>query len=281
MNKFQGSFGIMQGRLSPPKDNLIQHYPTETWEDEFAHCTELGLECIEWIFEYPNIDQNALFNDKEVEKINYLSKKYDIKINSVVADYFMVNKLFNENQKNLQQNIDVFNNLINQCKKANIPIIELPFVDSSSMKSNQHKTEVIENLLPLIDNASKLNIKISLETDLDPKSFKTFIKNFGIENVYINYDMGNSASLGYNPVEEISEYGDKIINVHIKDRELGGTTVPLGSGNTDFETVFKSLEAINYSHDFIFQSARQDINTKSPVSFLNSTKEYIEFIKKF
>lgn len=281
MKKFPGKLGIMQGRLSPPKDNLIQHYPSKTWEKEFSYCSDLGLECIEWVFEYPNFDHNEIFNDKGIEKIKNVSQRYNVEVNSVVADYFMVNKLFREDKNNLEANIDILHKLLIQCKNANIPIIELPFVDSSSMKSDQDKKEVIENLIPLLDIASDYDIKISLETDLEPKSFKKFVDSFNRSNVYINYDMGNSSSLGFNPKEEIGEYGDKIINVHIKDRIFGGSTVPLGSGNTDFEIVFNALSSINYQHDFIFQSARQDIEMENPVFFLDTVKEYIKFIKRF
>ena len=44
-------------------------------------------------------------------------------------------------------------------------------------------------------------------------------------------DIGNSASLGLNPLDEFEAFGDRILNVHVKDRVLGGTTVPLGLGN--------------------------------------------------
>ena len=83
-----------------------------------------------------------------------------------------------------------------------------------------------------------------------------------------------------NESKKNSEY-NKIIKVHIKDRILGGSTVPLGSGNTDFEIVFNALSSINYQHDFIFQSARQDIEMENPVFFLDTVKEYIKFIKRF
>ena len=42
--------GIMQGRLSPAKNNLIQHFPVENWFNEFSLCSKLGLQCIEWVF---------------------------------------------------------------------------------------------------------------------------------------------------------------------------------------------------------------------------------------
>ena len=74
----------------------------------------------------------------------------------------------------------------------------------------------------------------------------------------INYDIGNSASLGYNPCEELAAYGARIINVHVKDRLLGGRTVALGHGNADFEEVFSLLKNQGYRGNYILQTARAD-----------------------
>lgn len=42
----------------------------------------------------------------------------------------------------------------------------------------------------------------------------------------------------------------------MKDRLLGGTTVPLGTGNANFEAVFKALGKIGYDGLVILQTAR-------------------------
>jgi hexulose-6-phosphate isomerase len=44
--------------------------------------------------------------------------------------------------------------------------------------------------------------------------------------------------------------------VHVKDRVLHGTTVPLGTGNAKFERVFAALRRAGYRGDFILQTAR-------------------------
>ena len=72
----------------------------------------------------------------------------------------------------------------------------------------------------------------------------------------VNYDSGNSASLGYSPAEEFAAYGERVGSVHVKDRILGGSTVPLGTGNADFEVLSRCLNEIGYAGDFILQVAR-------------------------
>jgi hexulose-6-phosphate isomerase len=74
----------------------------------------------------------------------------------------------------------------------------------------------------------------------------------------VNYDSGNSASLGYSVTEEFAAYGERIGSVHVKDRVRGGTTVPLGTGETDFESFFAALRRIEYGGDLILQVARDE-----------------------
>ena len=68
--------------------------------------------------------------------------------------------------------------------------------------------------------------------------------------------MGNSAFLGYRPGEEIRAYGSRIVNVHVKDRIQGGSTVPLGEGDADLSGVIKALRSCGYAGNLILQTAR-------------------------
>jgi len=103
---------------------------------------------------------------------------------------------------------------------------------------------------------------------------KTFISNFQSENFGINYDMGNSASLGFDPVEEFNAYGRYILNVHVKDRMLNGGTVALGEGSVNFTKVFSLLKTIKYDGNYILQTARSNEG-----QHLELISEYIKFIE--
>ena len=52
--------------------------------------------------------------------------------------------------------------------------------------------------------------------------------------------------------------GRRILNVHVKDRKLGGTTVPLGTGDADLPKVLSLLVARGYRGNFILQTARAE-----------------------
>ncbi len=56
--------------------------------------------------------------------------------------------------------------------------------------------------------------------------------------------------------EEISAYAPRILNVHVKDRLLGGTTVPLGTGAADLAKAIRLIEQSGYRGQYILQTAR-------------------------
>ena len=59
-------------------------------------------------------------------------------------------------------------------------------------------------------------------------------------------------------MEEFNAYGEKITDLHIKDRLFGGGSVPLGSGNVNFSKIFEFLFKNNYKGIIIFQAFRDD-----------------------
>ena len=167
--------------------------------------------------------------------------------------------------------------LIQQCSKLGIPIIEIPFVDSSSLKTQDTIEQVVENLQEIVDYATSQNVKITLETDLPPPDFKNLLEKFG-SNIGANYDTGNSAALGYDVKQELQALSPWLANVHIKDRHYHGNTVPLGTGDTNFDLVFSNLTKINYNGHLIIQGAREDQKMFKPQ---NTCKKYLEFVQNY
>ena len=274
MSNILPKIGIMQGRLSKPVNNEIQSFPHNTWETEFEKAHNCGFEVLELIFD--NLE-NPILNDSKIDKIKLLSSKFNIKINSICADYFMKEKLFNVSDSQLKVNFSILENLLLQCSKIGIKTLEIPLVDSSSIKNIDFRNQFIQNLTQFLSQINS-NIIINLETDLPPLEFKILLDQFNDFQVYANYDTGNSASLGYSIHEEISILKSEIKNIHIKDRIFQGQTVPLGTGNVDFELFFQNLAQIGYNGDLIIQGARNISNTSDPVIV---SKQYYQFVNQY
>ena len=269
------SIGIMQGRLSPMIDNRIQAFPYEYWEKEFEIASKNNIHSIEWI-----IDQykNPITDESQIPQIKKLSSKYDVKINSLCCDFFMDNLLFRISKNEQRKNILVLKKLIKNSYTLGIKILEIPLVDSSSVKNENEEYELITNLKEITQDAKDLGILIGLETDYPPQKILKLLKKIDNDNIVLNYDTGNSASLGFDPKEELTILGKYIKNIHIKDRKLHGSTVPFGEGDVNFNLFFSTLKDIDYKGDLILQGARIENENpeKTCIKYRDFATKYIE-----
>jgi len=243
----------MIGRLSEKIDDKIQAFPTKSWRKEFEVARKCNFDVIEWILD---MNDNPIMNNDGINEIRTLSKNYDIKINSICCDNFMEKPLFKISEFDLDKNLKMLKYLINTCQKLEIKYLEIPLVDSSSIKSKNEEHEFIQNMKNILPLLEKNNVYLTLESDFEPLKFKEFLLKFEDPNVVANYDIGNSTSLGYNSEEELTILAELIKNIHIKDRKFGGNTVELGKGDTNFGLFFIMLSKIKYSGDLILQGAR-------------------------
>jgi hexulose-6-phosphate isomerase len=248
--------GIMQGRLVPPVDERIQAFPRENWDREFALAAKAGLACIEWVYDRYGEDINPLATVDGINRIRELAGASGVDVRSVCADYFMERPLAKGSHRERRESLERLDWLLGQCGQLGVQRVVLPFVDQSAISSPMEEEGVIKALQSVLPTAERLGIELHLETSLGPDSFRALLARASHPLFKVNYDIGNSASLGYRPQEEFAAYGERLGSVHIKDRLLGGTTVPLGTGSADFGAVFGGLRQLRYAGDFILQAAR-------------------------
>jgi L-ribulose-5-phosphate 3-epimerase len=265
--------GIMQGRLVPPTDNRIQCFPRERWADEFALARQAGLDCIEWIYDLHGADVNPLATDAGVEKLKGLSRRHKVKILSICADYFMDKPLVRASQAELDDRVGTFYWLLERGRLIGINRMVIPFVDASRIDTQAEFDGVVTLLKRLLKEAGKTGIEIHLETSLNPARFAELLAHLPDPLLKVNYDSGNSSSLGFAPHEEFASYGERVGSVHIKDRLLGASTVPLGTGNADFPALADGLRKIAYKGDFILQVARG--TSGDEVAWAKQNREFV------
>jgi len=269
--------GIMQGRLSPRIDGKIQAYPAKTWQKEFEIAKEIGYSAIEWIVEKP-LEINALMSKSGMREIKEIMLKTGVRVDYVCADIFMQQPLVRMSEKIKEENKKILEQILIHSKEISAIGVEIPFVDASSIKTESEIEELILVTEDAFKLAGEIGMNVSLETDLNAKEFKKLLEKIDLDHVKANYDIGNSASLGYEPFEELENYGHKILNVHVKDRKLGGTTVPLGTGNADIKGVFEKLNEIGYEGGITMQAARGEHDVTVATEQLTYTLEMLNQI---
>lgn len=248
----------MQGRLSPIFKKKIQSFPWNYWRKEIIIAKRNNFNLVEWTLDYPRLLENPLISSKEQRKTLFFLKKNKISVNSVTCDFFMQKPFFLiKNKKKREININNLIKVIQKLINAKIRFIIIPLVDKSSIKNTLQEKQVVKEFNKIIKNLNNNNkTKILFEIDYPPSKLKNFIKKFSINFFGVNYDSGNSASLNYNIDEEFNYYGNRILNVHIKDRVKYGKTIKLGHGNVNFFKLKKNLKKIHYKGNLILQTAR-------------------------
>jgi sugar phosphate isomerase/epimerase len=254
----KNKIGIMQGRLLPKYLGKYQAHPVGYWQEEFITANQLGLDCIEFILDFDQSENNPLLNSNGLKDIQKIEKISGVEVLSICADYFMEAPIHSDNFDVVDKSIATLDGLIKNTSLTNVSNIIIPCVDQSSLKNKKDIDNFVNNIKLVVKSAEILNVNICLETDLEPKAFSNMLDMIGSNNVTVNYDIGNSAAMGYDPVEEFKAYGNKITDLHIKDRNIGNGSVPLGTGSVNFNKIFDLLQKYHYQGIIIFQAFRDD-----------------------
>lgn len=250
------NIGFMQGRLCERVDRKIQAFPWRDWESEFPAAAAIDLHLMEWTLDQDRLYENPLMTADGQERIRWLCRHHDISIRSLTGDCFMQApfwKVAGEDRANLQRD---FLAIGSACARVGIQMMVVPLVDNGRLDTSDQEDVLVNFLLSQQQFLSESNLQVIFESDFTPSELGRFIARLPVEQFGINYDIGNSAALGFNPTEEFAAYGSRVVNVHVKDRVLGGTTVPLKTGSADFDAVFAALARQNFRGNYILQTAR-------------------------
>jgi hexulose-6-phosphate isomerase len=252
----KNKIGYMQGRLVDQIDGKIQAFPEAQWRDEFPIAQRIGVQNMEWTLDDHGLEDNPLCTAQGQAEIRELSTQYGLVVASITGDCFMQSpfwKCEGSEQAVLLRKLDI---TIAAAGILGARIIVVPLVDNGSVDSPQQSRALHSLLMQRHATLQKLSVHIAFESDFEPKTLRDFIADFPTDSFGINYDIGNSASLGYDPEQEMAAYAARVTNIHVKDRKLGGTTVPLGTGAAQMKEVLNGLRDAQYGGNFILQTAR-------------------------
>ena len=273
-------YGIMQGRLTPSKGRGIQFFPFDNWREEFDAASGIGLDEIEFIFDYDNYEDNPLWTGAGINELKGIIERTGVSVRSLCFDYFMRRPFYKSEgsvrDEIRRENRDFLLKMFPAMDSIGGSLIEMPSVDDSSLKTDEEKRMYKDFLTEILKETEKeyAHIRIGLETDLPVDDFVSFIDAIGDPRLGANYDSGNSSGLGYDLYEEVTGLRHRIFNIHIKDRVYKGTTVSLGTGSADFESLFKGLSEIGYDGSFIIQAARG--NDGDEIATIGSQRDFIK-----
>ncbi len=249
-----GRVGFMQGRLSPLVNGRIQAFPWDHWREEFPIAHELGFPLIEWTLDQDRLRENPLLADPA--GVASLAAAHGLRVASITGDCFMQAPFYKETGAARDALLDDMAAILDAAAAAAARFVVVPLVDNGRLENAAQRQALLDGLLPLADGLAARGLCIAFESDFAPADLAGLMHHLPAPAFGVNYDIGNSAALGFDPAEEMAAYATRIVNVHVKDRVLGGTTVPLGTGAADLPRVFALLREAGYGGDFILQTSR-------------------------
>lgn len=265
-------FLLVQGRTLPQENNLLQSFPSK-WKNEFPLLSSLGFDGIEWIYDKYSENTNPILTSDGRKEMKNLSYNNNIQLENIVFDWFIEFPLFVD-EKLSPNTCNKLKSLIILSANVGFKKIIFPILESNNISTSKMTHEFINfcknTLAPLLN---EYDIEFHLETSLSPSEELELLQSIDHPKFFLCFDMGNSASLGFEPSASLDLIQNFLGSVHIKDRLLDGGSVHLGTGAVDFHQVFSKLQQINFSGPFSFQCFR-DADSNN-VSLL---KQYLKFI---
>lgn len=247
---------VMQGRLLTPEPGRFQAFPPGRWRAELELAPAAGVDGIEWIYERYGEDRNPIASGEGLVELDALRRETGVKVESLCADWFMDRPLVEASGGVSAEAAARLERLLGRAQAAGIRRVVLPFVDASALRDDAMLAGAVAAVRAALPRLEETGVELHLETDLDPAGFAALLREVDHPFVRANYDTGNSASLGFDPREEFAAYGERIGSVHVKDRVLGGGTVPLGAGDARIDVVFELLHGLGWERPLVLQVAR-------------------------
>ncbi|MFA7309387.1 MAG: sugar phosphate isomerase/epimerase [Candidatus Paceibacterota bacterium] len=257
--------GLIQGRLTPSNGRGIQFFPhgSGEWEREFELAPAVGIAHIEWVCE----PDSLLFTKEGQEAVRAVMARTGITVRNMDLHELLTKADIAAHPDEL------FEKICAGLAAVGGGTVELPLMDSSSLIPRETRDLRVAALRRFVAIAKTHSVSVAVETDLGPAALVALLQE--VPEVSVVYDVGNSAGLGYDLEEELSAYGPHISNVHIKDKPIGGATVPLGTGSVDFSRLFSMLRRMHYTGTVTLQAARGEDGRE-----VETIARYVSFIQE-
>ncbi len=267
--KNKNIFGISQGRLT--ESDQLQRFPYEAWQMEFYTAPSIGLSFIELLTERDFNKNNPVWTSKGRHEILDLCSKTGCEIYTLCIDYIIDHSLLDDNDMSTHQHIL---NVFAAAKDLGCKRLIFPLLEKSKLSTNNLE-KYVTLFRDLSDIAKKFNIDILIESMLRSDDLIMFLSLIDRKNVGAVFDTGNRVVESSDLQQEILKLGSYIKHVHIKDKNLNGKNVILGTGLVNFKEIFGALNKINYRGRLNFETTRGTNPLKTAEFHINFCKFFL------
>ena len=248
---------ITQGRLVPAVDGKIQTFPAVQWRDEFDLCRRAGFDGIEWCHSGDGPEIDPIVSD-DLGEIQDLISLTGVPVKSVCYDDLLAVPIFEKSSQETlwPAHLNSLRIIASNLETLGGAYIILPLLGANRVVSAAGREAALKFIRQALKALDGTRLELHLETSLLSFELKSLLSDLNDSRCKVTFDTGNILQFGYDLLAELHDLNGRIGSIHFKDSKLSGTTVPLGTGDVDFEGVADFLRGIDYRGTFTLQGAR-------------------------
>jgi L-ribulose-5-phosphate 3-epimerase len=167
---------------------------------------------------------------------------------------------------------EIVGNAVEACAAIGASIMLVPFFGTAALKSKEQTRLLIDEMKGLSPMAEERGVCLALETSMEAPELVQVVESIDSDCVQVYFDMGNTASRGYDVVQEIMVLGRLIVQVHVKDHP----SKTLGEGGMDLDGVVAALEETGFDGYLVLETPALDDSVEAASSNLAYLRRVVE-----
>jgi len=167
---------------------------------------------------------------------------------------------------------EIIRNAVEACADIGASVILVPFFGTAALKSKEQTRLLIDEIRGLSPMAEDRGVCLALETSMEAPELVRLVESIDSDCVQVYLDIGNTASMGYDVVQEITTLGERISQVHVKDHP----SRTLGEGSMDLGGVIAALEKTGFDGYLVLETPALDDSVGSASSNLAYLRRIVE-----
>ena len=153
-------------------------------------------------------------------------------------------------------------------------VILVPFFFKAAPHTEVELQRVVDGLRAVAPEAERRGLTLAYEGELPAASMIELLDRIDSPAVKDYYDVGNAVWLGFDPLAEIRQLGDRIAQVHFKEFDQKLNACPLGEGQVPVAEACDALREIGYDGWVVLE-------TGTFGDALTNTKKQFDYLHQF
>ena len=247
----------MQGRLSPLVGDRIQAFPWPSWREEFPIAERHGFRLMEWTLDQDRLHENPLLTPDGQAGIRALSRAHGLSIPSLTGDCFMQAPFWKSPDAARDGLERDFLAVADACAAAGdldcrgAARRPRPARHAGAGRQAGGDAAAARHAPDRSGSPRAVRVRFRAGTSCAASSTASIPRCSASTTTPATAPRWDSTRPPSSPPTDTAS-GTCTSRIAL----LGGTTVPLGAGAADFDTVFAQLARLGYQGNFILQTAR-------------------------